>query len=308
MTAGAEVDVDEALVRALLADQHPDLADRSLALIGEGWDNRVFRLGDDLTVRLPVRAVAAPLIEHELRWLPGLVAGLPASAVDGLRTSAPVRAGVSGRGYPWAWSVGPWLPGQALVDATLDDPVGDATRLGRFLRAFHRPAPPDAPANAYRGVPLADRVPLLQNHLDDLAPRGRSLPPGVRADDVVARLGELATTSRWTGPDLWLHGDPHVLNLLVDGGRLTGVIDFGDLTSGDPASDLIPRWLVFDPSDPDGAAAGTAFVEAIGVDDDTWRRAEGWAIAMAVAYVSQSLDGSPFIELGRSRLAWLMGA
>lgn len=295
-----EFDVAEALVRSLLAEQHPDLADRPLELVGEGWDNRVFRLGDDFTVRLPVRSIAAPLVEHEVRWLPGLVASLPAEAVYGMAASAPLRAGAPGLGYPWVWTIGPWLPGSVLLGSALDDPVAAAARLGRFLRAFHRPAPPDAPPNPYRGVPLADRSLPLRTHLRDLVDRGRSLPDGVTSDNVVARFEDLVVTPLWDGPAVWLHGDPHALNLIVDDGRLTGIIDFGDLTSGDPASDLTPRWLVFD------GDAGDAFAEAVVADAATWRRAEGWAIAMAVAYVAGSPQGSPLIEWGRGRLGELL--
>lgn len=294
------IDVTEDLVRALLREQHPDLAELPLVLVGTGWDNRVWRVGGDLTVRLPVRAQAAPLIDHELRWLPTLVACLPKPDAGGLSTSAPLRTGEPGRGYPFRWTIGPWLPGRTWAEVGVDDPVAAAARLGRFLAAFHRPAPADAPLNPYRGVPLAERVPMLRDHLVTLVDRGRPLPPAIRGVQVLDRLRDLAATPRWDGPPLWLHGDPHPMNLVVDGGRLTGIIDFGDLTSGDPASDLAARWMVVPPE------ARHAFVAEFDIDDATWRRAEGWALALAVGYQAGSPDGSPLIELGRRRLVELM--
>src|SRR4051812_897370 len=114
--------IDEALVRVLLAEQHPDLATRPVTSAGHGWDNDLFRLGDDLVARLPRRVEAAPLVEHELRWLPGLVAELPSPAHGGLATSAPLRAGRPGAGYPWRWCISRWLPGETAAAAPFDDP------------------------------------------------------------------------------------------------------------------------------------------------------------------------------------------
>lgn len=296
MVASDDELVTEVLVRGLLADQHPDLAELPLSLVGEGWDNRVYRLGDDLTARLPTRAVAAPLIDHELTWVPRLVEGLPGPGDGGLLTSAPQRAGEPGRGYPWRWMISRWIPGRPLVEAPLDDPVADAGRLGRFLRGIHRPAPPDTPPNPHRGVPLGDRVETFDHQLARLDDLGRSLPPGV-AGRARSRLHEVASTSAWIDAPRSLHGDPHVQNLIVDDGRLVGLIDFGDITSGDPASDLTPAWLVFD------GDARLAFQEPFGYDAATWLRAEGWAIALAVAYVAGAPDGSPLIGVGRDRLA-----
>jgi len=107
---------------------------------------RPLRLGDDLAVRLPRRAAAAALIEHEQRWLPELAPRLP------LAVPAPFRAGRPGRGYPWSWSVTPWLPGDVIARADVADPRDLADQLARFLRALHRPAPADAPANPYAAL------------------------------------------------------------------------------------------------------------------------------------------------------------
>src|SRR3954471_75071 len=124
---GVDVPIDERLVRALLAEQHPDLASLAVVQVAEGWDNRLFRVGDELAARLPRRIEGAPLIEFEHRWLPELVRGLPAD----LATSAPLRFGEPGCGYPWRWSIGPWLPGEVAATAAIADPVDAAERLGR---------------------------------------------------------------------------------------------------------------------------------------------------------------------------------
>jgi aminoglycoside phosphotransferase (APT) family kinase protein len=295
-------EIDGELVRRLLAEQHPDLAALPVTFAGHGWDNDLFRLGDELVARLPRRVEAAPLVEHELRWLPALVADLPSPADGGLSTSAPVRAGAPGCGYPWSWCISRWLPGDAAVGAPIDDPHDAARRLGRFLRAFHRPAPDDAPANPFRGIPLAARSERLALALAEVAGLGRSLGPGVTADDIERRWSELEATPPWPGPALWLHGDLHLANLIVDDGQLVAVIDFGDLTSGDPATDLAVAWLAL----PD-AARPTLRAEAGDIDDDTWRRAEGWAVALSVSYLAGAPADSPLIAPAQRMLSELLG-
>lgn len=308
MGGAAEVQVDEALVRALLGEQHPDLASSRLTKVAEGWDNVIFRSGADLTVRLPRRVEGAALVTHEHQWLSGLVAGLPHPGDGGLATSAPLRTGRPGCGYPWSWSVGPWLPGTDAATTAPTDGADAARRLGTFLAAFHRPAPRDAPANPYRGIPLADRSARLMAALDEVAELGRDLGPGVSRAAVEDRWAALVATPAWDGPPLWLHGDLHPANLLVHRGRLSAVIDFGDLTSGDPATDLGVAWLLLpSPARPvfRSAAGHGHGVSERGIDDDTWTRAQGWALALSVAYLAGASDGSPLIAIGRRTLAEL---
>jgi aminoglycoside phosphotransferase (APT) family kinase protein len=260
----AEVDVDEALVRALLLEQHPDLASLALTPLATGWDNVMYRLGDDLTVRLPRRAASAYLVLHEQRWLPELVGDLP------LPVPVPLRIGQPGAGYPWPWHICPWLPGSPIEHEPPDDLTAVAIALGRFLHAIHRPAPPDAPVNPYRGIPLDQRTERLR---DGLVLLGES----VARPRVEALWERLVTTPPWNGPDLWLHGDVHPLNLLVHEGALSAVIDFGDITSGDPASDLAVAWMLFPPT------IRPMFGAACNVDSDTRARGRAWALALGVA-------------------------
>ena len=264
----AEIEGDVALVQSLLEEQHPDLAGLPVRRLASGWDNVIFHLGDELVVRLPQRSSAVALVEHEIRWLPDLARGLP------LPVPVPLRVGVPGRGYPWPWWIGPWLPGDS-AEASLPDDLDEAAEvLGRFLAALHRPAPPDAPSNPYRGVPLADRAELFERGLHQLA-------EGVDRERVAAAWEVRLSTPAWAGAALWLHGDVHPLNLLVHRGRLSGVIDFGDLTAGDPASDLAIAWMLFPPG-PRGRFR-SALGRVVPVDDDTWLRAHGWALALGVA-------------------------
>ena len=303
----AEVDLDEALVRRLLAEQCPDLAGLALAPLAFGWDNAVFRLGDDLVVRLPRRQVAVALLEHEQRWLPELAPTLPLPVPVPLRTGRPSTE----VGYPWPWSVCRWLDGDVAARRRPDDLAAAARTLGDFVRALHRPAPRVAPANPQRGVPLRERTSSMRLWLDRLeghvvdGPRAPGAPGGpgdgtVDVAGVLARWEDLAATPPWTGAPVWLHGDLHLANVLVHDGRLSAVIDFGDLTAGDPAGDLFVAWQLFGPD------LRPVFRDAVGdVDDDTWRRAEGWALLMAVAYLANAADHPLIADLGRHSLAAL---
>jgi aminoglycoside phosphotransferase (APT) family kinase protein len=275
----AEVAVTEALVRDLLDAQHPDLAGLALTEVDAGWDNVIFRLGDELLVRLPRRHLGAELVRHEQRWLPELAPALP------LPVPAPIRIGHPSVDYPWAWSVLPWFPGSSALVAPPEDLVDAAGRLGEFIRALHRPAPADAPHNPYRGIPLADRDELTQGWIAQLSDR-------IDSERVRARWEEHVALPRWDGPPLWLHGDLHPSNLVVHRGRLAAVIDFGDITAGDPATDLGIAWMLLPP------AVRPVLRDAAGVDDATWARARGWALALGLAYLASPLSAPAFTRLG----------
>jgi len=280
----AELPLSPALVRRLLAEQHPDLADLPVEVLANGWDNLVCRLGDDLLVRLPRRAASAALVAHEQRWLPELAACLP------LPVPAPVRTGRPGAGYPWAWSVVPYLRGEIAARTPPADPYAAALALGGFLRALHVPAPPDAPANPVRGIPLAGRA----------AGVGRQLPHLEGAERAAAgRLWEAAVAApAWDGPPLWLHGDLHPANVLIDAGAVAAVIDFGDVTGGDPATDLAVAWMLLP-----ARAAREEFRRAYGrADGATWLRARGWALALALVFLTHSADNPLMAAVGRRTL------
>jgi aminoglycoside phosphotransferase (APT) family kinase protein len=285
----AEVDVSPELARRLLASQHPDLADRAITVLANGWDNVICRLGADLLIRLPRRAMAADLVLHEQRWLPVLAPRLP------LAVPVPTRVGRPGEGYPWAWSVVPFLPGRVAARTELSRPRTAAAVLGRFLNALHTEAPPDAPRNPVRGVPLGERNDTVLGNVTVLADI-------IDTGAVMRRWQAALAVPAWPGPGLWLHGDLHSANILVHRGELSAVIDFGDITAGDPATDLAVAWMLFpDPGDRDRfwAAYGRAGA-------DTVARAEGWALAFSLVYQAHSADNPLMAEIGRRTMAAIL--
>jgi len=259
----ADVPITPALARALLADQHPDLANLPIAYVEDGWDNTVMRLGDDLALRLPRRAVGARLIATEQRWLPVVSPGLP------LPTPSPVRIGVAGQGYPYAWSIVPWFEGLMAADAPPDADQGEP--LAAFLTALHQPAPADAPTNPFRGVPLAERADAFEDRVRQVEARSGPLLAHLRAtwDAALAAPIDL--------PRTWFHGDLHGRNVLTRAGKLAAVIDWGDMAAGDAACDLAAVWMLL----PQLAARDRALA-ACGVSAATLARARGWAAIMAV--------------------------
>ena len=229
----AEVTISHDLIHTMLKEFVPELADQPLTLHGEGWDNEIHRLGDDHAVRLPRREAAATLIEHEQRWLPELAEVLP------LPIPTPTYSGRPAFGFPWAWSIVPWLPGIPLAHTPRPEIERLMDELSGFLNALHTPAPEDAPENPHRGGLLSDRSDLVHERIDQIA--------DIDAGAVHTLWEELVDTPVWGGDSdvaPWRSCTP--LNLLVRGGRLSAVIDFGDITAGDPATDLSVAWMVFD--------------------------------------------------------------
>lgn len=290
----AEVSVSPELVRRLLAAQQPDLAHLPVRLVAHGWDNLMYRLGDELAVRLPRRAAAAVLIVNEQRWLPVVAPRLP------LPVPAPVRAGRPALGYPWPWSVVPFLPGQLAAREPPADPADAAASLGGFLAALHAPAPPDAPANPNRGIPLTERAAVVTENLSVLG--------GLVDRGAVTRAWRAALAApAWGGAPVWVHGDLHPANILVRRGRISGVIDFGDITAGDPATDLSVAWMLLP------AGCHRAFRDAYHAaggpadSDGIWARARGWALALALACLANSADNPLIAAMGRRIMDAVLG-
>ena len=270
-TPPADVAIDDRLVRRLLHAQHPDLAERPLRLLDTGWDNVTMRLGDDLLVRLPRRAEAAALIVHEQRWLAELAPRLP------LEIPSPVRVGRPFETYPWHWSVVPFFEGKT---ADLEEPgVDQAEVLGAFLRALHTHAPPDAPRNPVRGVALEARRVAIEARLERLEAVTSSITPVHRALWRRALAAPIDTEPRW------LHGDLHPRNVVVAAGRFAAIIDWGDVTAGDVATDLASVWMLFEAPE----VRARVFESYGPVSDATLARARGWAIGF----------GATLLETGR---------
>jgi aminoglycoside phosphotransferase (APT) family kinase protein len=287
--ADAEVEIDVELVRALLAEQHPDLAGLPLRVAAQGWDNVMARLGGDLAVRLPRRQVAAELVEKEQRWLPGLAPRLPVTVPVPVRVGRPSSA----LGYPWSWSVVPWVPGTRASDVPVARRAATAVPLADFLLALHRPAPAGHPVNPVRGVPLGPRDEVVRARL-----ASGVVPDEARALAVWERA---VAAPAWDGPPLWVHGDPHPGNLVVtDDGTLAAVVDLGDLTAGDPATDLAAAWLVLDA--PARAVFRGHLAERYPADDPVWVRARGWALSMASSMLTSGPEHAWLLALGAESL------
>ncbi|HMH58095.1 MAG TPA: aminoglycoside phosphotransferase family protein [Galbitalea sp.] len=276
--AAADIFIDGALVHTLLRQQHPDLAELDVRLVANGWDNNLYRLGNELAIRLPRRRVAVPLIEHEQRWLPEIATRVTVAI------PTPVRVGVPCSEFPWPWTITPWFEGTIASETTFDQHETLAAELAQFVRELHTPAPVDAPENPFRGVPLAARTIAIEDRLaSGLVPHPAEVQEAWR---------KALDAPPWTAGAVWLHGDLHPANILTRDGRLEAVLDFGDLTSGDPAADLATAWLTFDP------VGRARFRDALDYDNDTWLRARGWALLLAGAFLANSTDSPAMLAIG----------
>jgi aminoglycoside phosphotransferase (APT) family kinase protein len=283
----AELIIDRSLVKGLLDAQYAGAAGLPLSHAAVGWDCSVWRLGSKLAVRLPRRAVAAPLVQHEQQWLPGLADRIRPTGVE---VSAPVFAGTPTDAFPWSWSVVPWIEGEPGLGIPRPLRAGWAVPLAAALQALHTSAPDDYPRNPFRGVPLSERADAVRERLAHL--RGTMDPVALELLSNAWESGLAAVP--WSGPPVWIHGDLHPGNVIASDQRLAGIIDFGDVTAGDPAYDLSVAWLAFD------RPAREVFVEACGarVDAVTWTRARAWAAAVTLMLLTQSDDNPPYAALG----------
>ncbi|HUG26151.1 aminoglycoside phosphotransferase family protein [Piscinibacter sp.] len=282
---GTEVDaeqpvIDDTLVRRLVSSQFPHWADLAVRPVAHGgWDNRTFHLGDQMVVRLPSAAHYAEQVEKEQRWLPRLAPSLP------LPIPTPLAHGEPAEGYPWRWSIYRWIDGDTAAPERIADLRDFATQLAQFLFALQRIDPRGGPApgphNFHRGGALAtydaetrQAIALLQGKID----------VGAATD-----VWEAALATSWCGSPVWIHGDAGLGNLLVRGGRLSAVIDFGNMGVGDPACDLSIAWTLF------AGASRDAFREVLAIDADTWARGRAWTLWKALI-VAAGLTNSNAVE------------
>lgn len=264
-----EVATDAGQVRRLLAGQFPEWAELSIERVPHfGTDHAVYRLGREMSVRLPRIHWATRQVEKEARWLPILAPHLP------LAIPVPLAVGEPGEGYPWQWCVSPWFEGEDATAEHLRDLNEAAVDLAAFLRALQgvdtTGGPVAGPRNGFRGVPLAVR---------DAAAR-EAFPAWEGLVDVAALVGaweEALAATAWEGAPVWIHGDLLPGNILARDGRVSAVIDFGCLGVGDPAADLPAAWSIF------SGESRETFRVAMGVDDATWARGRGWALTTAGA-------------------------
>ena len=279
-TPPAEVEIDAALVRALLRAQQPEFAKLPIGDRYEGWDNVTFRLGDAWAVRLPRRAASAPLIARECEWLPRV------SENWTFATPIPAAHGMPGDGYPWEWAIVPWIDGVTAYDAPLH--AMGARQLGTALAQVHQPLPPDAPRNPFRSTPLAERAERLDVRLTALEREYGTLIDGEHARHVYVQGAQPHPTLL-----TWAHLDLHGRNVLTLNGSFAGIIDWGDAAAGDPATDMGQvltlvgrrrfRDVVRGYADAGGAAASRS-----SLSEETARRVEAEAVGYAVTLASMA--------------------
>lgn len=283
-----EVATDVTLVRRLLAAQFPQWADLTIdPVLSSGTDNAMYRLGEEMVVRLPRIGWAVGQVEKEHRWLPRLAPHLP------LTIPVPLALGEPGAGYPWHWAVNPWLDGETATAERIADPRHLATGLARFITALRRIDPTDEPPSSSRGVPLATRDASTRAAIAALVDLGM-----IATDAVTAAWDADSDAAEWHGPPVWTHGDLQTGNLLAVDGRLSSVIDFGCLGVGDPACELAVAWNSLT------AATRPVFRAALGedIDDATWTRGRAWALSIALIALPYYYITNPVLA-GISRYA-----
>ena len=281
-----EVETNVSLAARLLAAQFPQWAGLPIEPVpSAGTDNALYRLGDDLVVRLPRIHWAIEQVEKEHRWLPRLAPFLP------LALPVPLAKGEPGEGYPWHWSVYRWLEGENTTIERIADPRQAAIDLARFVCALQRidatGGPPPGTHNSRRGEPLAMRDARTREAIASL--RGE-----LDVEAVTALWDAAVVAPAWSGPPVWLHGDLQSGNLLAVQGRLSAVIDFGCLGVGDPACDVMAAWMFLT------AETRGAFRAALQVDDATWARGRGWALSVGLIALPYYQSSNPALaEIAR---------
>ena len=259
--------IDEALARRLLSSQFPHWADLHIQRVAkQGWDNRTFRLGEQLLMRLPSAEAYASQVEREHVWLPVLAPHLD------LQIPEPVALGQPEHGYPWKWAAYRWIEGESATPELMPSLPEFAATLGRFLRQMHGVSsangPPPGAHNFYRGGSLLTYDEESRSAVAALA--------GKVDCDRANAVWQAATQARWTARPVWVHGDLSLGNLLMAGGRLCAVIDFGQMCVGDPACDLAIAWTLF------RGESREAFKLTLALDADTWSRGRAWALWKAI--------------------------
>ncbi|MGW0179210.1 aminoglycoside phosphotransferase family protein [Nocardia sp. NPDC003345] len=278
---GTDVEITAALVRDLLREQHPDLAGLTIREVAGGWGNQMWRLGDELAVRMQRMDPTPDLQLKERRWLPVLAPRLP------LPVPTPVRSGAPSERFPKHWTVMTWVPGEPLDHTTISRGAHAADTLAAFLRALHVPAPAEAPIATDRGAHPEDCA-------DGFEAFFRAAAPIDLAADIRAVWDDAVAAGAWQGPPVWVHGDLHPANVVASGGTLSGIVDFGDLFAGDPAWDLAAAWVLL-PAD----TAARFFDSYALADESAIRRARGLAAMKSLFLMLMGQNGDRGLPGGK---------
>lgn len=272
------VAADPALVQQLIAVQFPNWAHLPVRDVARnGSDNRSFRLGDTMLVRMPTAAHYAGQVAVEQYWLPRLAPHLP------LQIPEPLAQGQPTADFPWPWSVYRWLPGEPADADPAIDMIRLACDLAAFLLKLQAQAATDGPPPGVRNF---QRGGVLAHYDKETRAAVQSL--GHIIDGRAAlQVWQSALRARWCGPPVWLHGDVTLDNLLVRDGKLAAVIDFGCCAVGDPACDLAIAWRNFD------AAARQTYLARLALDQATVWRGAGWALWKALIVLAARPGTNP---------------
>lgn len=273
-----EIDTNVSLVSRLVAAQFPQWANLPISAVpSSGTDNALYRLGDEMVVRLPRIHWATDQVEKDMRWLPKIAPHLP------LALPVPLAKGLPGEGFPYHWGVYRWLNGKNLTIEQIADPSQTAINLAQFIMALQQiDTTGGLPAVDHnrRGLPLATR--------DADTREGIAALRDMIDADVATTVWETAVSApEWNRPPVWFHGDMMPGNLLFVNGRLHAVIDFGGLAVGDPACDLMIAWGLF------SGESREVFRKTLAVDEATWVRGRGHALSQAVIFVPYYLNTNP---------------
>lgn len=271
MTATKSPPINTGLARRLVASQFPQWAGLAItAIVPGGWDNRTFRLGSDKMIRLPSAAAYALQVEKEQKWLPKLAPQLP------LPVPTPLAKGEPSEAFPYPWSIYGWLPGEPAKRERIGEIAQFADDLANFLNALRQADADGGPLpgrhNFWRGGSLAI--------YDDETRQAFKVLAGKIDIEAATAIWERALGTRWQGAPVWFHGDIAWGNLLVAGGRLSAIIDFGTSGIGDPACDLAIAWTLF------SGASSVAFREKLQLDEETWARGRAWTLWKALITVA----------------------
>ncbi|MFC9266169.1 aminoglycoside phosphotransferase family protein [Streptomyces zhihengii] len=278
----SEIEISEDLVRDLLREQHPDLAEMPIREVDGGWGNQMWRLGDKLAVRMQRMDKLPDLQLKERRWLPVLAPHLP------LPIPTPVRSGAPAERFPKIWTVVTWVDGTPLDHGSITRGDHAADTLAAFLKALHVEAPADAPDASDRGCHPKECTDGFEQFL-------RAVDLGHFAeDDIRAVWDDAVAAPEWEGPRVWVHGDLHPANVVVADGTLAGVVDFGDVFAGDPACDLAAAWVLL-PTE----GASRFFNSYAQVDEATIRRAHGLAAMKSLFLILMGQNGDRGLPGGK---------
>ncbi|MET7568510.1 aminoglycoside phosphotransferase family protein [Streptomyces sp. NPDC005492] len=276
----SEIEIGEDLVRDLLREQHPDLAKLSIREVEGGWGNQMWRLGDELAVRMQRMDMSPDPQLKERRWLPTLASRLP------LPIPVPVRDGAPSERFPKIWTVMTWVEGTPLDHGSITRGDDAAETLAGFLRALHVEAPSDAPRPSDFGAHPKDCTDGFE-HLFQVAPADL-------ADEIREVWDEAVAAPGYEGSPVWVHGDLHPANVVVEDGTLAGVVDFGAVFAGDPAWDLAAAWVLL----PAGGAA-RFFDSYAQADEAAVRRARGLAAMKSLFLMLMGLNGDRGLPGGK---------